>query len=116
MGGLVKRMMQPNGEVEPKYMSKFSWQICAGVSALIGIILLIVCVAVGACSCDNICDNAGKNCGSILGGCEKGTYNVGTCKQQVQQHGLVAACNHASCEYGGMSVGAWLFLLILGIA
>ena len=48
-------MMQPNGEVEPKYCSKLSWQICAGVSALLGIILLIVCVAVRGCTCDDLC-------------------------------------------------------------
>merc|ERR1712100_842108 len=104
----VKRMMQPNGEVEPKYCSKLSWQICAGVSALLGIILLIVCVAVGACSCDNVCDKLTKDCGSIFGGCEKGTYNVLTCGQQIREN-RQAACNHASCEYGGMSVGVWLF-------
>merc|ERR1719267_224312 len=112
--------MQANGEVEPKYMSKVSWQICAAVSALLGIILVIVCLAVGGCSCDNVCEEARSSgsCSSFFGGCEKGTYNSNGCAGVV----LSAALNggpcvdpNGYCKTGGMSAGLFWFVLLIGI-
>merc|ERR1719240_987658 len=75
-------MMQANAEVQPKYMSKVSWQICAAVSALLGIILVIVCLAVGGCTCDDLCEeyrSGSGSCSSLFGGCEKGSYDANRC-------------------------------------
>merc|ERR1719502_1690315 len=105
-------MMQVNGDVEPKYMSKQSWQMCSGGSGLLGLILIIVCLAVGGCSCDDLCKEVA--CASYAGGCEKGSFNAYECAR-VMVYGSNCNDPNGYCKTGGMSGGAWIFLLIVGI-
>merc|ERR1719240_983482 len=112
-------MMQANAEVQPKYMSKVSWQICAAVSALLGIILVIVCLAVGGCTCDDLCEeyrSGSGSCSSLFGGCEKGSYDANRCAVVLLTSSSGSCVDpNGYCKTGGMSAGLFWFVLLIGI-
>merc|ERR1719310_436012 len=83
-------------------------------TAIIGIVLVIIPIVVGGCSCAGECASKAGDCTSYFDGCKKGGYDANKCVAAIFAN-MATHCDKDECKYGGMSGGATLGLLGFGI-
>jgi len=117
--------MSSNAPVEPKCGSVFIFQVSTAVCTVVGLIGVIVPIAVGGCECAGTCiydmtiaDAA--SCTSWFKGCES-SFDTAKCVAAVNAaSGTTAqkkqtACETSECNMGGLPMGAYWFLVFLGV-
>jgi hypothetical protein len=111
---------------EPKCGSTMIWSCACFASLAIGLACIAAAIIVGPCSCDNICGTFG---GGVCtgGGCTKSPYDKQKCAAAVasslpttfrpttKYKRTGPHCKNASCQFGGMSWGAWFTVVAFGI-
>merc|ERR1712072_526004 len=115
MGWLFQRVVPAQHMAEAKCGSRACWGGAMGIGLVGGLVMIIAACAVGACSCDNVCKELkdkglSAKCSSIFGGCDKG-YDANKCAKSM----LNSKTCTSDCDTGGMSVGGFFAVLIIGI-
>merc|ERR1711865_1362485 len=98
--------------------SRTIWAGCTGFLVVLGIVLIVVAIVSGGCSCASECaiGQPKDHCNSYFGGCEKGDYDSNKCVAVFFARGdAQIACGDASCKMGGLDANLMWALIIIGI-
>lgn len=111
------------GEPEPGWAcgSRMLWTGVTCSALVLGLVLMIVPIMIGGCSCSGECVHGNTNsCSEAFGGCTRPPYDEEKCKQLVVDNilrGGPPPCDDPTCTFtGGMDVGAVWGMILAGVA